>query len=129
MCASRYVYGSNTVHLYIEWSYFYGGFYGIDQFLDFLSLFKENLMMLTANIWQFSKELSLSQKLCFSKPYIFGFQCRRPWIYQTKNSVRSSNVSLKVKYERFATLGSKDIGIINLEFVAKTQFLSRFSIY
>ena len=24
------------------------------------------------------KELSLCHKLCFSKPYIFGFQCRRP---------------------------------------------------
>ena len=33
------------------------------------------------------------------------------------NSVRSNNVSLK--YERFATLGSKDKGIINSEFVAK----------
>ena len=38
------------------------------------------------------------------------------------NFVRSNNVSLK--YQRFATLGSKDIGIINSEFVAaKTQFL------
>ena len=36
------------------------------------------------------------------------------------NSVRSNNVSLK--YQRFATLGSKDIGILNSEFVAKTQF-------
>ena len=37
------------------------------------------------------------------------------------NSVRSNNVSLK--YQRFATLGSKNIGILNSEFVAKTQFL------
>ena len=37
------------------------------------------------------------------------------------NSVRSNNISLK--YQRFTTLGSKDIGIINSEFVAKTQFL------
>ena len=36
------------------------------------------------------------------------------------NSVRSNNISLK--YQRFTTLGSKDIGIINSEFVAKTQF-------
>ena len=36
------------------------------------------------------------------------------------NSVRSNNVSLK--YQRFATLGSEDIWIINSEFVAKTQF-------
>ena len=50
------------------------------------------------------KELSLCPKLCFSKPYIF--QCRRPQIFQTMNSIRSNNVSLK--YQRFATLGSKD---------------------
>ena len=37
------------------------------------------------------------------------------------DSDRSNNVSLK--YQRFTTLGSKDIGIINSEFVAKTQFL------
>ena len=40
------------------------------------------------------------------------------------NSVRSNNISLK--YQRFTTLGSKDIGIINSEFVATTQFLSTF---
>ena len=34
------------------------------------------------------------------------------------DSDRSNNVSLK--YQRFTTLGSKDIGIINSEFVAKT---------
>ena len=28
-----------------------------------------------------------------------------------------------MKYQRFTTLGSKDIGIIKLEFVANTQFL------
>ena len=37
------------------------------------------------------------------------------------NSLRSNNISLK--YQRFTTLGFKDIGIINSEFVAKTQFL------
>ena len=37
------------------------------------------------------------------------------------NSVRSNNVSFK--YQRFAALGSKGKGIINSEFVAKTQFL------
>ena len=35
--------------------------------------------------------------------------------------VRSNNARLK--YQRFATLNSKDIEIINSEFVAKTQFL------
>ena len=67
------------------------------------------------------QELSLCHKLCFSKPYTFGFQSRRPQIFQTMNSVRSNNISLK--YQRFATLGYKDIGIIKSEFVAKTQFL------
>ena len=36
-------------------------------------------------------------------------------------SVGSNDISLK--YQRFTTLGSKDIGILNSEFVAKTQFL------
>ena len=36
---------------------------------------------------------------------------------------RSNNISLK--YQRFTTLGSKDIGIRKSEFVAKTQFLSK----
>jgi len=35
--------------------------------------------------------------------------------------VRSKNISLK--HQRFTTLGSKDIGIRKLEFVAKIQFL------
>ena len=66
-------------------------------------------------------ELSLRHKLCFSKSYIFGFQCRRPSIFQTMNSVRSNNISLK--YQSFTALGFKDIGVIKSEFVAKTQFL------
>ena len=37
------------------------------------------------------------------------------------NSVRSNNISLK--YQRFTTLGSKDIGIRKSEFVAKTHVL------
>jgi len=39
------------------------------------------------------------------------------------NSVRSNNISFK--YQRFTTLGSRAIGIINSEFVAKTQFLCK----
>ena len=39
------------------------------------------------------------------------------------NSVRSNDISLK--YQRFTTLDSRDIGIIKSEFVAKTQFLSQ----
>ena len=40
------------------------------------------------------------------------------------NSVRSNTISLK--YQIFTTLGSKDIEIINSDFVAKTQFLYLF---
>ena len=36
--------------------------------------------------------------------------------------VRSKSISLK--YQRFTTLGSNDIGIRKSEFVAKSQFLS-----
>ena len=42
------------------------------------------------------------------------------------NSGGSNNVSLKyvsLKYERYATSGFWDLGIIKLAFVAKTQFL------
>ena len=39
------------------------------------------------------------------------------------NSVRSIDISLK--YQKCTTLASKAIGIINSEFVAKTQFLSQ----
>ena len=35
--------------------------------------------------------------------------------------VRSKNIGLK--YQRFTTLGSKDIGIRKSEFVAQSQFL------
>ena len=69
---------------------------------------------------RFIKELSLCQKLFFSKPYIFATQRWRSWIFQTINSVRSNNISLK--YQRFTTLGSEELGIINSEFVTKTQF-------
>ena len=53
---------------------------------------------------------------------IFGFQCRRPLIFQTINSARAYNLSLK--YLRFTPSGSIDIGIGKFVFVAKTQFLS-----
>ena len=39
------------------------------------------------------------------------------------NSVRSNDISLK--YQKCNTLASKAIGIINSEFVAKTQLLSQ----
>ena len=48
-------------------------------------------------------------------------------VVETMNSVRSNNISLK--YQRFTTLGSKEIGIINSEFVTTTQFLYKKIIY
>ena len=69
----------------------------------------------------FTKELTLCHKLWFSNPYIFGFQRRKPLIFQTMTFDRSKNISLK--YQRFTTLASKDIGIRKSEFVAKSQFL------
>ena len=59
-------------------------------------------------------------KLWFSIPYIFATQCCRPWIFQTINSVRSNNLSLK--YQRFRPPGCRDIGFRNFEFVAKLNF-------
>ena len=47
----------------------------------------------------FTKELSFCHKLWFSKFNIVATQCRGPLIFQTLNSVRSNNVSLK--YQRF----------------------------
>ena len=41
------------------------------------------------------KELSFGNKPGFSNPNIFAIQCRRPLIFQTMNSVRSYNDSLK----------------------------------
>ena len=45
----------------------------------------------------------------------------KPLKFQTMTFVRSKNISLK--YQRFTTLGSKDIGNRKSEFVAKSQFL------
>ena len=67
------------------------------------------------------KEFSLCHKLWFSNFFIFATQCRRPLIFQTINSARVYNLSLK--YLRFTPSGLIDIGIGKFEFVAKTQFL------
>ena len=45
----------------------------------------------------------------------------RPLTFQITTSVSPDIISLK--YQRFTTLGSEDIGIRKSEFVAKTQFL------
>ena len=55
------------------------------------------------------KELNLCHRLWFYNPYIFATQCLRPYLFQTKYTVRSNNLSLK--YQRFTPSGSKDIGI------------------
>ena len=71
------------------------------------------------NCW--TKELSHCHKLWFSNLYIFVIKCRRPLIFQTMNSVRWKNQSLK--YQRFPPTGGKNVGIRKSEFVTKTQFL------
>ena len=68
-----------------------------------------------------TKEMSFCHKLKFVHLYIFAIQCRRPFIFQTINYVRSNGLSLK--YQRFTSSGWKDIGFSKFEFVAKTQFL------
>ena len=63
---------------------------------------------------------SLPQTMIFNSN-IFATLCRKPWVFQTMNSDRSSNPSLK--YHRFTTSGCKDIGIGKFECVTKTHFL------
>ena len=65
------------------------------------------------------KELSFCHKLYFSN-LCYPIR-RRPLIFQTMNSVRPNNISLK--YQRFTSSDCKDIGIRQFEFVTKTQFL------
>ena len=55
------------------------------------------------------KELSFCHEFYFSNLFIFATQCRRPLIFQTMNSVRPNNLSLK--YQRFTSSDCKDIGI------------------
>ena len=60
------------------------------------------------------KELSLCHKLRVSNLSIFVTKGHRPQLFQTMNSVRSNNLSLK--YQRFTitSSGSKDIGVRKL---------------
>ena len=69
------------------------------------------------------KELTLCHKLWFSNPNIFGTQCRKPLIFQTY--IFWSNKSHSLRFQRFTTSKSKDIGIRKSEFVAKSQFLCK----
>ena len=52
---------------------------------------------------------------------LYATQFHRPYIFQTKNSVRTDNLSLK--YQMFTSSGFKELRIWKLEFVAKTLFL------
>ena len=69
------------------------------------------------------KEFTLCHKLWFSNPNIFGTQIRKPLIFQAY--IIWSNKSHSLKFQRFTTLESKDIGIRKSEFVTKSQFLYR----
>ena len=71
------------------------------------------------------KELSLCHKLWFYSPDICSTKRRRSEIFQTMNSVRSNNLSLK--YQRVIPPDWKDIGVRKFEFVVKTQFLCKFN--
>ena len=67
------------------------------------------------------KGIEFLPQTIISNPYFFVIQCRRPLIFQTMNSFRSNNDSLK--HQRFTTSDCKDIGIRKSEFLAKTHFL------
>ena len=67
------------------------------------------------------KGIEFCHKQWFSNLNIFATQCRRPLIFQTTNSARWNNLSLK--YQRFSPLDCKNKGIRKSEFVAKNQFL------
>ena len=77
--------------------------------------------VLTGRFQTTSKELSLCHKLWLSTLFIFATQWLRPYLFQTMNSDRWKNLSLK--YQRFTPSGEKNMGIRKSEFVTKTQFL------
>ena len=63
----------------------------------------------------YKKKLSFCHKLYFSNLYIFATRYRRPLIFQTMNSVKSNNLSLK--YHQIVKIKGLD------NFVTKTQFV------
>ena len=63
-----------------------------------------------------------SKSIRFSNPYIFATQCRRSYVFQTMNSVRSNNSDMK--YRMCTPSCCTDIWITKFELVAKAQFLS-----
>ena len=83
----------------------------------------QNLEPTDVGSWILKVTEFLSQTLIFLPLYLWNPICRRPLIFQAMNSNRPP--SLSVKYQRFGTYGSKDIGIRKSEFVVRTQFLLR----
>ena len=73
------------------------------------------------NVKEMVKGMSFCHKLYFSNLDIFETQCRRPLIFQTMNSIRPRNLSLK--YQRFIPSDCKGKGNRQFEFVTKTQIL------
>ena len=67
------------------------------------------------------KELNLCPKLWIYNPFIFGSQCCRLLIFQTKIIWCIKIHSLK--YLKSTTFGCRDIGIRKSEFVSMTQLL------
>ena len=65
--------------------------------------------------------MSLCHKLGFLNLNFLKTKCRKCYIFQTMNSGGSNKVSWI--FERYASSGWWDLGIIKLGFVAKTQFL------
>ena len=78
---------------------------------------------MTPKVFNFSKKLSLWNKIKYLNHNIFRTQCCKPLIFQTQ--ITWSNRIHSLKYLRYATFGSKDKVIRKSEFVAKTQFLSQ----
>ena len=78
-------------------------------------------------IQTFIKELSLYHKFSCCKTYIFAALWSKPLIFQTY--IIWSNIIHSLKYLRSSTLGCNDIEIRKSEFVAKTQFLCKFSFF
>ena len=66
------------------------------------------------------KKLSFCHKLRFSNSYNLATRFPRPLKFQTINSGRLNSRSLK--YQRFTTTGSKNIGVRKYKIVAKNSF-------
>ena len=76
---------------------------------------------LNIHFFQQNKQFNFKKKIS----YIFATLCGRPaLIFQTINSVRSNNFSLK--YQRFTQSGCKDIESKQFECVTNTQVIYTF---